>query len=170
VHICFQTIVLYSRNFANGHDTNALWMSSFHTLCEETKCVLRVMVCSTSTSHIWEGIILMLSATVVGPCCYLTGLLLNDIVLFLKLFYRGCLKTCCLLAVRQRFVVSARRSSTALSGKCPAVVERDMPRKMDWPCKADCMTFSVAGSYSSGFFSCEDTSKSMFTQSLPGLS
>jgi hypothetical protein len=65
-HICFQTIVLYGWNFANGYNINTLRMSSYYiTFCGQTKRVLRVRVCSTSTTVTSRhGIILMLSANV----------------------------------------------------------------------------------------------------------
>jgi hypothetical protein len=93
-HICFQTVVLYGCNFANGYDINTLQTSSFYaTFCGQTTRVLRVRVCSTSTTVIsGYGIILMLSANVGikcasasafglvssgtlswAPICYLTG-------------------------------------------------------------------------------------------------
>jgi hypothetical protein len=151
-------------NFANGYDINALRMSSFYTtFCGRTKLVLRLRVCWTSTTVTFGyGIILILSAnvgiksasasafglvssgTLWAPICYLTGWLLGDIVIFW--------------------------SSSALWGRCPAVVERDVSGKVDGTWRADCMASSVAGSNSDGFSSCGDTWKSKFTQSFPGLS
>jgi hypothetical protein len=114
-NICFQTIVLYRCNFANRYDINTLRMSSFYTtFCGQRKRDLRVRVCSTSTAVTsGHGLILMLSANVGiksasasafglvssgslswAPICYLTCWLLNDIVIFWKLFYQGCLKMC----------------------------------------------------------------------------
>jgi hypothetical protein len=49
-------------------------------------------------------------------------------------------------------VVSARRGSSALWGRYPAVAE---PRKGNWTCRPDCMASSVAGSYSDECFSVE---------------
>jgi hypothetical protein len=49
-------------------------------------------------------------------------------------------------------VVSARGSSSALWGRCPAVVEGDLSRKVDWTVRDDCMVSSVAGSNSDGHF------------------
>jgi hypothetical protein len=49
-------------------------------------------------------------------------------------------------------VVSALWSSGALWVSCPAVVECDISRKMDWMSRADCMAYSVAGSDSDRFF------------------
>jgi hypothetical protein len=171
--------------YANGYDTNTLRMSSFcTTFCGQTKRVLHVRVCSTSTTVTsGHGIILMVSANVGilsatasafglvssgtlswAPICYWTGWMLNDIVIFWKLFYRG-YSSC-----EAEVVVSARRSSSALWGRCPAVVERDISRKVDWTWRADFIASSVAVSYSDRFFSYGDTWRSKFAQSLPGLS
>jgi hypothetical protein len=49
-------------------------------------------------------------------------------------------------------VVSIRRSSSAIWGRSSAVVERNIAMKIDRTSKADCMTFSVAGSNSDGHF------------------
>jgi hypothetical protein len=43
-------------------------------------------------------------------------------------------------------VVSARQSSRALWGRCPAVGEHDISGKVDWTSRADCVATSVAGS------------------------
>jgi hypothetical protein len=63
-HICFQTIVLYECNFANGYDINTLRMSSFYTkFYGETKHVLRARMCSASITAIsGQGIVLILSS------------------------------------------------------------------------------------------------------------
>jgi hypothetical protein len=111
--ICFQTIVFYGCNFFNGYGINTLRMSSFYiTFCRQY--VLRMRVCSMSaritSAH---GIILILSVNVsiksapasafglkssgtfsCAPSCYLTGRLINDIVILQKLFYWTCLKIC----------------------------------------------------------------------------
>jgi hypothetical protein len=48
---CFHTIVLYGCSFFNYNEINTLPMnSSYTTFCGETKHVLHVRVCSTSTS------------------------------------------------------------------------------------------------------------------------
>jgi hypothetical protein len=49
-------------------------------------------------------------------------------------------------------VVSARRSPSALWGRCPAVVGRVLSRRVDWTLGADCMVSSVAGCNSDGYF------------------
>jgi hypothetical protein len=49
-------------------------------------------------------------------------------------------------------MVAARRSSSLLRGRYPAVVERDMSRKVDWMSKDDCVTSSITGSNSHRFF------------------
>jgi hypothetical protein len=49
-------------------------------------------------------------------------------------------------------VVSARRSSSALWGRCPAVTERDISGKVALAWGADNFSSSVAGSYFDGFF------------------
>jgi hypothetical protein len=61
---CFQTIVLWAWNFTNVCGINTLRMSSFHTtICGQTKQVLRLTVCSTSTTVTsGHGVILVLSA------------------------------------------------------------------------------------------------------------
>lgn len=51
------------------------------------------------------------------------------------------------VAVRQG---KARRSSSVLWGKCLAVIECDIPRKVDWKSKADCMLSPVIKSNSDG--------------------
>jgi hypothetical protein len=52
-HNCYQTIVLYGCNFANGY-INALRMSSYDiTSCTPMKHALRVWLCSTSKSQPW---------------------------------------------------------------------------------------------------------------------
>jgi hypothetical protein len=127
-------------------------------------------VCSTSTAVTsGHGIILMLSANVGiksasasafglvssgtlswAPICYLTGWLLNDIVIFWELFYWAACR--CASSCFAEVVVSARRSSSALWGRCPAVIERDITRKVDLTWRVDCMASSVAGSNSDGFF------------------
>jgi hypothetical protein len=43
-------------------------------------------------------------------------------------------------------VVLVRRNSDTLQGICPAVVERDVSRKVDWTSRDEWMAFSVAGS------------------------
>jgi hypothetical protein len=92
-----------------------LLMSCFRIIfCVQTNRVLRVRVCSASTSRLWAQVILILSANVgiksasasaLGlklskslswvPFCNLTGWFLNDITIFLKVLYWG-------LPVRQR--------------------------------------------------------------------
>jgi hypothetical protein len=49
-------------------------------------------------------------------------------------------------------VVSARRSSSSLWGRCPAAVGRDISRKVDWTSRAKCMASSVTWSNSGGLF------------------
>lgn len=49
--IYFQTFILYRCNFLNGYDINTVWMTSFYiTSCGQTKHILHVRVCSTSTT------------------------------------------------------------------------------------------------------------------------
>jgi hypothetical protein len=90
---------------------STLQMCSFYiTIRGETEDVLRVRVCSISTTVTsGHGTILMLSANVritsASACvwiriagdiflglCYMTGSLLNGVVIFWELFYRGCLE------------------------------------------------------------------------------
>jgi hypothetical protein len=52
-------------------------------------------------------------------------------------------------------VVSARRSSTTLWGRCPAVVERDISKKVYWTWRTDCMTSSVSDYNWDGFIPLE---------------
>jgi hypothetical protein len=85
--------------------------------------------------------------------CILTGWLLNDTVIFLKMSYRGRLR-CASSASQAGVVVWARCTSSALWGRCPAVVERDTASKVDWAWRADC-TASVTGSNPDGFFPVE---------------
>jgi hypothetical protein len=50
-HICFQTIILYACNYSNHYNKNTMRMKSFYTTFnEETKHVLRVRMCSPSTT------------------------------------------------------------------------------------------------------------------------
>jgi hypothetical protein len=145
-HICFQTIVLYGCSFTDCYDINTLRMSSFfRTFCGQTKRVLRLRVCSTSTT-VTSGhrIILMQSANVGiksasasalglllswAPICYLTGWLLNNIVIFWKRFYRGCL------------------GKLSGSGWTRYIQEGGLDVG-----GADCMASSIAGSNSDVFF------------------
>jgi hypothetical protein len=138
------------------------------TLCGQTKHALRMRVCSTSTTVTSrQGIILMLSANVDvkstsasafglessvtlpwAPICCLIGWLLNDIVIFWKLFYRGCLEVCLCLWGRR----CGSSSSSALWGRCRAVVQHDISRKVVWTSGAECIASSVAGSNPVEFF------------------
>jgi hypothetical protein len=58
-------------------------------------------------------------------------------------------------------VVSTRRSSSALWGRCAAVVERHISRKVNWTSRVYCMASSVAVS---------NIWWNMFMESLPRLS
>jgi hypothetical protein len=144
--------------FAKGY-INTLRMGCFYkTFCGQEKYVLRTRVCSTYTTvPCRQGVILMLSANVSialqpqrlgtlswSSICCVTGWLPNGIVISWELFYWGCLKLCLCDA---DVVVSAQW------GRCPAVVERDISRKVAWMSRAECMASSVAGSNSDGFSS-----------------
>jgi hypothetical protein len=54
-NICFQTIVLYGCNFANGYDINTLRMSSFlhNILWRDEACFTREGVFNVHNSHLW---------------------------------------------------------------------------------------------------------------------
>jgi hypothetical protein len=117
VHTCFQTIVLYRCNFESDYISTLRKSSFYITFLEQTKHVLIVRVRWTSTTvTAGHGIILMLSVNVGiktasafgpessatlswAPVCYPTGRLMNDIVIFWKV-YRGCLKMCLQLCGR----------------------------------------------------------------------
>jgi hypothetical protein len=65
-HMRFQTILIYGCIYSNGCDINTLRMNSFYVIfCRQTKLVLRVSLCSTSTASTpRHRIIPMLSADV----------------------------------------------------------------------------------------------------------
>jgi hypothetical protein len=50
------------------------------------------------------------------------------------------------LLAGSKFVISARRNCSALRGRCPAAVSRDISRKIDWMLRADCIAYTVARS------------------------
>jgi hypothetical protein len=170
--------------------TRCGWALFYTTFCGQTKRVLRVRVCSASTTVTsGHGIILMLSANVGikstsasafglvssgtlswAPICYWTVWLLNDIVIFWKLFYRGCLKMCLYLWGRSCGFSTTELQRTMGKTSGSGWTRHIQEGKVDWKWRADCMASSVAGSNSDGFFSCGDTWRSKFTQSLPGLS
>jgi hypothetical protein len=120
VHI-FQMIVLKKVfKFVNDNDIDTLQTVSFCLIyCGQRKHVLLVRVSSTSTSHLWEwdnscavcergirfasvsALALELSGMLSwASTCYLPGWLLNNVVVFWKLFYWDDV----LLAVRQRLL------------------------------------------------------------------
>jgi hypothetical protein len=49
-------------------------------------------------------------------------------------------------------MVSGRQSSNTLSGRCLAVVEHNISRKVHWTLRADCIASSVTRCNSDGFF------------------
>jgi hypothetical protein len=50
-HTCFQMIIPFGYNFANGYGSNILYTSSlYRTFCKHMKYVLCMVVCSTSTT------------------------------------------------------------------------------------------------------------------------
>jgi hypothetical protein len=80
---------------------------------------------------------------VLGSCLHgLTAQRYRD---FLQTVLPGLLKRCA-SSCEADVVVSERQSFSAMCGRCPAVVERDISRKVDWTWRVDCMASSVAGS------------------------
>jgi hypothetical protein len=149
----------------------------------QAKHVLHVRVCSTSTTVTsGNGIILMLSANVSSLLqhqhlgWYRRGHCLGPLSADCSTtssFAGNCSTRAtwrCASSCEAEFVVSAQRSSSTLWVRCPAVAEHDISRKADWTWRVDCMASSVTRSNSDGFFSCGDTWRRKFTQSLPGLS
>jgi hypothetical protein len=139
--VCFLTIVLHACSFANGY-INTLRMGS--AFCGQTKCLLRVRLCPASATFTSaHRIIIMLSpnvgiksasasafglassGTLWAPSCYLTDQMLNDIAIFLKLYYQGCFKACFWLWGS----CCGRRSPSALCGRCLTVAERSTFRR-----------------------------------------
>jgi hypothetical protein len=102
--------------------------------------------CSVS---VWAGID---EDIVVGPCLLSNRPTAQRYRDFLESVLAGPLEDV-LIVVRQRLWFRSRRSSSALWGRRPAVVEHDISGEMDWTSRADCMASSLAGSNSDGFFS-----------------
>jgi hypothetical protein len=75
----------------------------------------------------------------------------------------------CAWSHNAEIVVPVWRSSSALWGKCPALIERYMSRKVDWASRADYTGSSVAGGNACGFFPYGDIWRSMFMLSHLGL-
>jgi hypothetical protein len=73
-------------------------------------------------------------------------------------------------AVRQKLWSQNDVAPAHYRGKCEAVFERDISRKVDWTWRTYCMASSVAGSNSGRFLSCRDIWRSTFTQFLAGVS
>jgi hypothetical protein len=128
-----------------GDCNNTLRISSFHTkFFGRTKCVLRVAVFFFSVNSVTSGhgviscynehgyhfhfsvsfCTRIVCDIVWTPICYHTGWLLNDIVIFLKCSTGIAWR--CAAGHETLVVVSAQRNSSALWGRCPAVVERDI--------------------------------------------
>lgn len=145
--------------FAAGYYINTLWMTfSYNTLWTDNVYFTSECVFSVHNSHIW------FQTTVLW---YLIGRLINDTVIFRKLFYRCCLKIRLELWSREWGFNTI--SSSSVWERCPTVVERDISGKVNWRLRADCMVSSVARPKSDGYFSCRGHWRSTFMQSLLGL-
>lgn len=142
--ICYQTIVLYELNLLVATTSahygwpvfflhNILWTGD---VCFTSECAF-----SVHNSHI------CFQTTVLW---YLTDRLINDTVIFRKLFFRCCLKIC--LELWSGECGFSTISSSSLWERSPTVVERDISRKVNWMLRADCMVSSVARPKSDAIF------------------
>jgi hypothetical protein len=68
---------------------------------------------------------------------------------FIESFHWGCSKMCPWLGCRDYGFSTIELQRT--KGKCPAVVERDISRKVNWAWMADCMAYAVVRPNSHGF-------------------
>jgi hypothetical protein len=153
------------------------------------RCIfLHMRVCSLSTTVTSaNGIILSLSVNLGiksaselafplessgilpwAPICYLTGWLLNDIMISWKLLL-GLLEDV-LESCKAEVVVSALQSSSALWRRCLAMVEHNISRKVEWTGHGRLTTWlHQSPDLTLMDCSCVDTWRSTFMQFLPGL-
>jgi hypothetical protein len=134
------------------------------TFCGQKEYVLRVRMRLSSTSHLWArnnpdnileiGYQILFSFSVwtgivedvvVGP--YLTA---QRYCAFLENVLSGCFKMCHYLRGRDCGFRTIR--ATALWGRYPIIVERDISWKVGWISRADGMSSSVAISKCHGLF------------------
>jgi hypothetical protein len=136
--------------FDNSYDINTLWMSSFYIIfCGQMQHPVCMRMCSSSTTVTSvHGINLMgissasASAVVLesqGQCHWLlsaTWLISN------MWFSENCSTGAawsCTSRCEAEVVVSAGWSSSTLCGKCPAVVQCNISRKVDWMSRVNCI-------------------------------
>lgn len=147
-HTSFWMIVPCRCNFTKGYN-NTPWMSSFYiTFCRQRKYILSVRVCSVSTAvtsghktilmhecgyeiqfsiSVWVGIIRNI---VMSPLLLLVRLTAEQYCGFLETVLLG-LHGDMLLAVRPSLWFHYD-SSYPLWGRCLAMIECNLLRKVDW--------------------------------------
>jgi hypothetical protein len=170
VHICFQTVILYGCNFVSGYDQHAADELFVHNILQTDKaCFTCEGVFNVHNSHLWaldnphavhiHGYEVRFSISVwagiirdilMGACLLSDSLTAQWYCDFLDTVLPGLLEGMP-LAVRQRLWFQ-HDSSSMLWERCPAMVECNISRKVDWTWRTDCMASLVAGSNSDGFF------------------
>jgi hypothetical protein len=102
-----------------------------------------------------------------APVCYLTGLQLNYIVNFGNCSTGAAWS--CSSSCEAEFVVSAQRNSRTLWGRCPAMLDTDISRKVHSKSRANCMSSLIVGSNSDGFPPAETLEGTRVMQPFPRL-
>jgi hypothetical protein len=148
----------------NGYKINTLGRSSLYVIfCGQMMHDSRVRLSSTSTSHLWPRVnahalherVYQIHFSVSFGLessgtlqCYLTGWLLNDIVVLWRDAW-----SCAFYCVVE-FLVSTWRSSSTPRERRQALVTHDISKKVDWTSMIDCVS-SVAESNSDRRFPVE---------------